>query len=507
MKMSVIEGKATRKDSPLVDPDSIPQNTGLEKALLGAILYDNDHYSNVMKIVSKDDFHSPLNRKLFDMIQRIIAGNRIANLDTIRPYIATEPMLKDIGIARYLGDITSYYINPRRANEFAEQIHELANLRRLMELGDTLRDNAGKVDPDRTAVTIIEDAESGLYKLRQKGNMTGFRQFSNILPETVRDARHARDRDSDYAGIPTGLVDLDRKIGGLQRSDLIIIAARPSMGKTALATNIAHNIASRYRMVEQADGTTNRVGGKVALFSLEMSSKQLAARILAAETGVPASDIRNRNMTDDEFKRYGDAAVRLLGLPLFIDDSGGLSIAELSLRAKRLSRNEDGIDLLVVDYIQLMRGTSKSTSRNYEVAEITGGLKTLAKELDIPIIAVSQLNRSAENRDDKRPQLSDLRDSGAIEQDADLVMFVDRKSYYLSRSEPDLSDEKAHEKWVEQSNIHNRKAQILIDKNRNGPTGMVKVSFDDKLTLFGNLATVEAGEIAVSDEEIPPPGF
>jgi len=492
MNVSVIDGQSAKMKTP--EPDAaaeqttIPHNNQLEKALLGAILYDNEHYHNVMKIISAEDFHNTTNRALFEKIQILIVGNRLANLDTIRNYIAADSQIKSIGIAKYLSDISSYYMNPRRIVDIARQIHELANLRRLIELGDGLREKASDIQPETCSTDLIEETESRLYELRKESaGRTGFRQLSNILPESVRDARLSRDRDSDQAGLPTGLTDLDTKIGGLQRSDLIIIAARPSMGKTALATNIAYNIAEKYEVIEHGDGEATQLGGKIAFFSLEMSAKQLMARILSAKTRISANELVSRRMSSDEYNRYRDAARQIVSLPIFIDDSGGLSIADVVLRAKQLHRKEDGIHAIVVDYIQLMRGTDTSQSRNYEVAQITSGLKSLAKDLDIPVIAISQLNRSADNRDDHRPQLSDLRDSGAIEQDADLVMFVERKSYYISRKEPDAADKQAYEKWKDALEKHHGKATLQIAKNRNGPTGIINVAFDEKLTKFSNL--------------------
>ena len=508
MNISVIDGAKSGVKSGDSATDHIPHNIALEKALLGAILYDNEHFNSVLKIVESDHFYSAINRKLYAIIEKIIYQGRIASMDTIRPYIANDESIKEFGIAKYLGDIASYYINAKRAKEYALYIREFAILRKLMEVGDTLGSKARLVDPDRSSKEIIEETESALYQLRETGDIaSGSRQISNIAISAVKQAIEARDRDTDFAGLPTGLIDLDKKIGGLQRSDLIIIAARPSMGKTALATNIAHNIAKRFEIVQQAEGVMLKRGGKVAIFSLEMSAVQLAARILAADSGVPASNIRNKKLPESDFKKYADAALELAMLPLYIDDTGGLTIAELSIRANRLHRQVGGLDLIVVDYIQLMQGSRKASSRNYEIAEITGGLKTLAKELDIPIIAISQLNRSADNREDKRPQLADLRDSGAIEQDADLVIFVDRKSYYLSRSEPDLLEEKEHEQWKQKCNKHHGKANIIIDKNRNGPTGTVRAKFNEELTYFSNLAEYEADEDYVPDATHSTPPF
>ncbi|MCY4259252.1 MAG: replicative DNA helicase [Rhodobacteraceae bacterium] len=493
MNVSVISGQSKAVDASTNEAEptdmaaTIPHNSQIEKALLGAILYDNEHYQNVMKIITADDFYNSTNRAIFEKIHAMIIGNRLASLDTIRNYIVGDPQIRSIGVAKYLSDISSYYMNPRRVVEIAEQIHELANLRRLIKLGDGLQQRAADMRPETRSQDLIEEAESQLYQLRKDGAAhVGFRQVSNILPESIQEARLARDRDSDHAGLPTGLADLDMKIGGLQRSDLIIIAARPGMGKTALATNIAVNVASKYEVIEHADGEKTQLGGKIAFFSLEMSAKQLMSRILSAETRIAANEIVTRRMSPDEFEQYKDAALRIVGLPIFIDDSGGLSIADVILRAKQLHRKENGIHAIVVDYIQLMRGTDTSQSRNYEVAQITSGLKSLAKVLDVPVIAISQLNRAVDSRNDPRPQLSDLRDSGAIEQDADLVMFVERQSYYTKNKEPDQADQQSYEKWKENYEKHHGKAMLVIAKNRNGPTGTIPLAFDGRYTKFSN---------------------
>ena len=473
------------------DRDVIPNNPGLEKALLAAILYNNDHYGSISGIVDADDFYSTINRKLYELVVHVISRGRPATPDTIRPWLNRDPALKDIGIGKYLSDVLSYHLSSRQIKGFAREIHEIGDCRRLKQLARDLDHDASQGNPEHTSVNMIENTEARLYNIRKRRKGRGFRPLSNVLPETIREVRQSRDRQGRYAGQETGITDLDNMVGGLQASDLIIIAARPSMGKTALATTIARNVASAYQEITNAEGEVERLkGGKVAIFSLEMSAKQLAARLLAAEAGIPSSDIRVRQVNHREFELYGEAARQILPLPIFIDDSGGINIAELALRARRLHRTLN-IDLIIIDYIQLMRGTAPGLNRNYEIAEITGGLKTLARELDMPIIALSQLNRSAAGREDPRPQLTDLRDSGAIEQDADMVMFIDRKSWHHSRKEPDPTNNMEHAKWREKAEDYRGKATIMIDKNRNGPTGTINVAFVEHLTRFGNLAQEE----------------
>jgi replicative DNA helicase len=335
----------------------------------------------------------------------------------------------------------------------------------------------------------IEDAERRLYDLAETGRYGGgFQKFETALTTAVDMAARAYQRDGKLSGLATGLTDLDTKMGGLQSSDLIIIAGRPGMGKTALATNIAYNVARAWRGEVRADGHIDTVnGGIVGFFSLEMSAEQLATRIIAEQTGVPSSTIRRGGINELDFEKIKDVAVELQHLPCFIDETGGLTVAQLAARARRLKRQK-GLDLVVIDYIQLLQGSTRRALENrvQEVTEITTSLKALAKELNVPILALSQLSRQVENRDDKRPQLSDLRESGSIEQDADVVMFVFREEYYLSTKEPRPGSDE-YTKWqVEMAAVHG-KAEIIIGKQRHGPTGTVNLQFDAAVTRFDNL--------------------
>ncbi len=483
----------------------VPQNTRLEKALLSAILYNNRHYDDVKGIISGEHFYLPVHRRLFQLIEAVIRQNRVATTETVRPYVEQEPLLKEIGGAEYFADLVATNIAPRNARQYAEQVREFAIRRTLMNIGSTLNSEAATVKATTTADRIIDDTEQVLYKLRTEGRAdAGFRPFSEVQLEAVRRAKRASMLTSKIAGLSTGLRELDSKLGGLHRSDLIVIAGRPGMGKTALATNIAYNVARNYRILTAQDGTTTQLGGKVAILSMEMSSEQLVARILAESSRVPATRIRNSRINPSEFAQYAKAASQCFSLPLYIDDSPGLSIADISVRCHRLQRMIDGIDLIVVDYVQLAKASSKFQNRNYEIAEITAGLKSLAKNLDTPVIAISQLSRMTENREDQKPQLSDLRDSGSIEQDADLVLFVYRKAYYLERSKPDESEQKKLLLWQEQSREHHNMAEIIIGKNRHGPTGALKLTFNGALTKFGDYdhkAKLEQKQAEAAQEE------
>ena len=335
----------------------------------------------------------------------------------------------------------------------------------------------------------IEDAERQLYELAKSDRFDGgFQRFSQALTTAVDMAAKAFQRDGSLSGIATGLRDLDTKMGGLQASDLIIVAGRPGMGKTALATNIAYNIAKAHRAEVQADGTMKSVnGGIVGFFSCEMSAEQLATRILAEQTSIASSMIRRGGISEADFEKIRDYSIELQSLPLYVDETGGLSISQLTARARRLKRQK-GLDMIVIDYIQLLQGSGKkSDNRVQEVTEITTNLKALAKELNVPIIALSQLSRQVENRDDKRPQLADLRESGSIEQDADVVIFVYREEYYLANKEPRIGTPE-YEKWQLDMSLVHGKAEIIIGKQRHGPTGTVEVQFEGQFTRFSDLA-------------------
>ena len=367
-------------------------------------------------------------------------------------------------------------------------IYDLAVRRDLIQLGRDISAKAAQVDVASEPREQIVEAEQKLYQLAEQGQVeSGFQSFLKAVTDAVNVANAAYQRDGGLSGVSTGLVDMDAKLGGLHRSDLLILAGRPSMGKTSLATNIAFNVAKAYKRGLTHEGVEGAVnGGVVGFYSLEMSAEQLAARILSEASEIPSQQIRSGDMTESEFRRFVDAAKALEACPLFIDDTPALPISQLAARARRLKRTH-GLDLLIVDYLQLVRGTGKSENRVNEISEITMGLKAIAKELDIPVIALSQLSRQVENREDKRPQLSDLRESGSIEQDADVVMFVFREEYYKEREKPGDHELDKMAVWQEEMERLHGRAEVVIGKQRHGPIGTVELSFEGRFTRFGNL--------------------
>jgi replicative DNA helicase len=373
--------------------------------------------------------------------------------------------------------------------DYAQMIYNLAIRRELIQLGQDISARAGEVTVEEEPKDQITKAEQALYNLAVEGQSdSGFQSFLSAVTTAVDTANNAYKRDGGLAGISTGLIDLDKKLGGLHKSDLLILAARPSMGKTSLATNIAFSIAKAYKRGPLADGTEGTVnGGVVGFYSLEMSAEQLAARVLSEASEVPSERIRRGDMTEAEFRRFVDAAKTLESCPLFIDDTPALPISQLAARARRLKRTH-GLDLLIIDYLQLVRPASAKDSRVNEVSEITQGLKAIAKELNIPVVALSQLSRQVENREDKRPQLADLRESGSIEQDADVVMFIFREEYYKEREKPSDHELEKMAQWQDDMERLHGKAEVIIGKQRHGPIGTVELSFEGQFTRFGNLA-------------------
>lgn len=473
--------------------DTIPQSWEAEQALLGALLYDNEIYHRVSGIVQHKHFYNPVNGRIYEQIARLVEAGQLADAIVLKDRFSQDDTIEDIGGVEYLARLLSNA--PAAATvaapEYAKLIFDHAMRRDLIRLGDEIRESAKNLGSDESAVDQIGIAETKLFSLAETGQVQGgFESFSEALIKSINMATAAFERDGHLSGMSTGLIDLDRQLGGLHRSDLIILAGRPSMGKTSLATNIAFNVAKAHREEKNENGimkTTN--GGRVAFFSLEMSSEQLATRLLAEQSGIPSHKIRRGDITTDQYEHVRDAADEINSIPLFIDDTGGISIGQLSARARRLKRMV-GLDLLVVDYLQLLTGGSalkSSDGRVQEVSMITQGLKSLAKELDVPVLALAQLSRQVEQRDDKRPQLSDLRESGSIEQDADVVSFVFREEYYKARAEPSEGTEE-HLKWQEEMEQLHAKAEVIIGKQRHGPIGTVKLSFTADITKFGNLA-------------------
>ncbi|PRX37807.1 replicative DNA helicase [Meinhardsimonia xiamenensis] len=470
------------------ETDPLPHNIEAEQQLLGAILTNNDVYDRIASIVSAEHFFDPVHARIFEVAAARIQKNALASPVTLKPFLEEDEGLKELGGPAYLARLAGAAISTFAARDYAQLIHDLAIRRELIRLGHDIAEKAARVDVSSDPKEQIVEAEQALYRLGEQGRAeTGFQSFLRAVTDAVEVAAAAYQRDGGLAGLSTGLVDLDRKLGGLHRSDLLILAGRPSMGKTSLATNIAFNIARAYRRGKLPDGTEGAVnGGVVGFFSLEMSAEQLAARILSEVAEIPSEQIRRGDMTEEEFRRFVDAAKELEACPLFIDDTPALPISQLAARARRLKRTH-GLDVLFVDYLQLVRPSTARDSRVNEVSEITQGLKAIAKELDIPVVALSQLSRQVEAREDKRPQLSDLRESGSIEQDADVVMFVFREEYYAEREKPADHELEKMAAWQERMEKLHGRAEVIIGKQRHGPIGTVELSFEGRFTRFGNL--------------------
>ena len=468
-------------------PASLPHNLEAEQALLGCLLFDNGAYERLYDGLQARHFYEPFHQRLFATIEEQIRVGHLAEPIVLLDKFKGDQAFNDLGGIRYFADLVDRAPPAANANDYARVIYDLALRRDLIRLGGEIARNATLEGEARDQ---IEAAEAQLFTMAEKGSSsTGFMTFADAVNGAIGMAEEAYLRDGGLAGISTGLTDLDRQIGGLHKSDLIILAGRPSMGKTALATNIAMNIAKKFRYEPQPDGTRKTVdGGVVAFYSLEMSGEQLATRLLSDAANVSSDKLRKGEINASEFSQLKEAANDIAARPLYIDDTGGLSLAKLTARARRLKRTA-GLDCVVVDYLQLVTVGEAGGAQNrvQEVSAITMGLKALAKELQIPVIALSQLSRQVEQRDDKRPQLSDLRESGSIEQDADIVLFVYRESYYLGRAEPREGSED-HLKWQEDMDRCKGMAEVIIGKQRHGPIGTVRVSFDENTVRFGNLA-------------------
>ncbi|RED32564.1 primary replicative DNA helicase [Rhodopseudomonas thermotolerans] len=465
-----------------------PHNIEAEQALLGAVLVNNDAFYRVSDFLESKHFFEPIHQTIFETAASIIRAGKIATPVTLKTFLAADLDLGGLTVAQYLARLAAEATTIINAQDYGRTIYELSLRRDLIGIGTDMVNVAYDAPVDFAPKNQIEDAERRLYELAESGRYEGgFQKFSQALTTAVDMAAKAFQRDGKLSGIATGLRDLDTRMGGLQHSDLIVLAGRPGMGKTALATNIAYNVAKAYRGEVQPDGSTKTVnGGIVGFFSCEMSAEQLATRILAEQAEIASSKIRRGGISDADFDKIRDVSIELQSLPLFVDETGGLSIAQLTARARRLKRQK-GLDMLVVDYIQLLQGSSKKgDNRVQEVTEITTSLKALAKELNIPIIALSQLSRQVESRDDKRPQLADLRESGSIEQDADVVMFVFREEYYLQNKEPRPGTPE-HEKWATDMELVHGKAEVIIAKQRHGPTGTVDLQFEGQFTRFSDL--------------------
>ena len=472
-----------------------PHNLEAEQALLGAILVNNAAFHRVAEFLLPEHFAEGVHGRIFGAIAKLIERGQIANPVTLKNYFDQDGALAEIGGAQYLARLATSVVTIINAEDYGRTIHDLFLRRQLITIGEDTVNEAYGFDLERSATTQIEQAEKKLFDLAQTGQYEGgFRAFTQALTAAITIAEAAFKRSGRTTGVATGFTDLDKLLGGLHPSDLVVLAGRPAMGKTALATNIGFNAAKVYHPVRGADGKVSAEDGAiVGFFSLEMSAEQLATRVLSEESGVASDRIRRGDVSHDDFGRFVQASQKLASVPLFIDDTPALTIAGLRTRARRLMRQQ-GLGLVIVDYLQLLRGSGESAeNRVQEISEITRGLKALAKELNVPVLALSQLSRAVEQREDKRPMLADLRESGSIEQDADVVMFVFREEYYLSRSEPtrrpEESDDKFNERyarWQERLEEVHGTGEVIIAKQRHGPIGKVTLRFDGETTKFDN---------------------
>jgi replicative DNA helicase len=480
--------KAPAEAAPLYR--TAPHNIEAEQALLGAILVNNEAFYRVSDFLEPRHFFEPVHQNIYEITGSLIRVGKIANPVTLKTFLPADVDIAGLTVSQYLARLAAEATTVINAEDYGRTIYDLSIRRSLIVIGEDMVNVAFDAPVDFAPRDQIEDTERRLYELAETGKYDGgFQRFAAALTTAVDMAARAYQRDGRLSGLATGMHDLDRMMGGLQQSDLIIVAGRPGMGKTSLATNMAYNIARAWRGDVRPDGHIETVnGGIVGFFSLEMSAEQLATRIISEQTEIASYRIRRGEIDPGDFDRIAAIAREMESIPLYIDETGGLAIAQLAARARRLKRQR-GLDLLVIDYIQLLQGSSRRAAegRVQEVTEITTGLKALAKELNVPILACSQLSRQVESRDDKRPQLSDLRESGSIEQDADVVVFVFREEYYLKNKEPRAGTDE-HFKWQTDMEAVHGKAELIIGKQRHGPTGTVQLQFKADVTRFSDLA-------------------
>ncbi|MDC0641870.1 replicative DNA helicase [Candidatus Pelagibacter sp.] len=452
----------------------LPNNIEAEQAVIGSILVSNDIFDEISTIISSINFYDPMHQKIYEAIESLVYKGMLANPITLKNYFEDEK--DDLNVPEYLVKITKFSTTVRQAIEYSKIIYDMFVRRELIKISEQTIDSAKLNELDTNGQTIIENSERLLFDLAEKGSFnSSLVKFDEAMKQTIEMASAAYKNEEGIVGVPTGLRDLDDKLGGLHQSDLIIIAGRPSMGKTSLATNIAFNAAQKL----QESGKKS----SIAFFSLEMSSEQLSTRIISEQARISSNDIRRGRISDEQFDKFLETSKNIAELPLYIDETPAISIAAMSNRARRIKRLF-GLDMVVVDYIQLMRGTTyNKDGRVQEISQITQGLKAIAKELGVPVLALSQLSRQVEQRDDHKPQLSDLRESGSIEQDADVVMFVYREGYYLSRKEPREATVE-HAEWQAKMNEVAHLAQIIIGKQRHGPIGNVTLEFEERFTKF-----------------------
>ena len=460
----------------------LPCNIEAEQAVIASILVSNDIYDEITSILDSQKFFDPIHVKLYETIETLISKGLLANPITLKNHFENNEGLKELGGQEYLIKITKFSTSVKQAIDYANIVQEMHVRRELIKISQSVLDEVStNSDVGTSGETIIQNTEKSLFDLAERGHFNqSFMKFDSALKQTIDMAKSAYQSEEGLVGVPTGLTDLDSRLGGLHKQDLVIIAGRPSMGKTALATNIAFHAAKN---IEKKGSKST-----IAFFSLEMSSEQLSTRILSEQSRIRSNDIRRGKVSEKEFEQFIEASKNISELPLYIDETPAITIAAISNRSRRIKRLF-GLELIVVDYIQLMRSSGKKEyNRVQEISEITQGLKALAKELNVPVLALSQLSRAVEHRDDKKPQLADLRESGSIEQDADIVMFVFRESYYLQNKEPTVGSIE-HAEWQTKMNEISHLADIMISKQRHGPTGNVKVEFEAMYTKFKDLVS------------------
>ncbi|MBD1161708.1 replicative DNA helicase [Pelagibacterales bacterium SAG-MED15] len=451
----------------------LPNNIEAEQSVLGSILLSNEIFDEISTIISNKNFYDPMHQKIFAAVEKLIFKGMLANPITLKNYFENEK--DEINVPDYLVKVTKFSTSLRQSIEYSKIIYDMFVRRELIKISESTIESAKINDLNISGQNIIESSEKFLFDLAEKGSFnSSLVKFDEAMKLTIEMASNAYKNEEGIVGVPTGLRDLDDRLGGLHSSDLLIIAGRPSMGKTALATNIAFNAARKL----QESGRKS----SVAFFSLEMSSEQLSTRILAEQSRIPSNDIRRGRISEDQFDKFIETSKNVSELPLYIDETPAITIAALSNRARRIKRIYN-LDLIIVDYIQLMRAVKTKDGRVQEISEITQGLKALAKELNVPVLALSQLSRAVEQRDQKKPQLSDLRESGSIEQDADVVMFVYREAYYLEKQEPRPATVE-HAEWQAKMNEVSNLAEIIIGKQRHGPTGNIMLEFEAMFTKF-----------------------
>jgi replicative DNA helicase len=456
--------------------EELPNNIEAEQSVIGSTLLSNEIFDEINILISSKNFYDPMHQKIFSAIEKLIYSGMLANPITLKNYFENEK--DELNVPEYLVKITKFSTSSRQAIEYSKLIYDLYVKRELIKISENVIDAAKLNDLDNDGQKIIENYEKSLFDLAEKGSFSStIVKFDEALKQTIEMASSAYKNDEGIVGVPTGLTDLDDRLGGLHKSDLVIIAGRPSMGKTALATNIAFYAAKKI----QDEGKKS----SIAFFSLEMSSEQLSTRILAEQSRIKSNDIRRGRISEEQFDKFIETSKNITELPLYIDETPAISIAALSNRARRIKRKY-GLDMVVVDYIQLMSSSNYREGRVQEISEITQGLKALAKELSVPVLALSQLSRAVEHRDDKKPQLADLRESGSIEQDADVVMFVYREAYYAERKEPRPATVE-HAEWQAKMNEVSNLAEIIIGKQRHGPTGNIMLEFEAMFTKFKDI--------------------